>query len=292
MKIQPLKAQPCLLIGMVALLLSSCGTNNLSNANTQENSGWAGSTINIGGSSETYSVLEVLTNAYRSENNGIEFKFMPPSQSSGAIEGVKQETIDVGGVSRAVTAHEAGTQIQYLPLVETPLVVTVHNSVTNVTNISSEQLRAIYKGDLSNWQQLGGPDAAIVLLDFTEEENEKQVLRQTYLGEDLKITPQAIVFSEDEKLMTTVGDTPFSIAVLPIDDDMDEMPVTMLSIDGVTPSQNTLQSGTYKMKLPMGIVLPTDPKPELQAFIQFVQGTQGQQALSTAGLSVVQTTQK
>lgn len=279
-------------MGMIALLLSSCGTDSLRKANTQNNLESPSNTINIGGSSETYSTLKVLTEAYSSENNGTEFQFLPPSQSSGAIEGVKQGTLDVGGVSRTLTANETEEQIQYLPLIETPLVVAVHNSVTNVTNISGEQLRAIYKGDLSNWRQLGGPDAVIVLLDFTEEENEKKVLRQAYLGEDLKITPQAVVFSEDEELMTAAGDTPFSISVLPADDEMDEIPVTVLSIDGVAPSSNTLQAGTYKMKLLMGIVLSADPNPEIQAFIQFVKGTQGQQALSAAGLSVVQTTQK
>jgi phosphate transport system substrate-binding protein len=291
MKIRRLKIKACLFLSAITLL-GGCTTAPPSTTEIQNSSQSPATTISIGGSSETYSALELLTDAYKVENKGIEFKFLPPSQSSGAIEGVKQNTIDVGGVSRAIAADESGAQLQYLPLVETPLVVVVHNSVTNVTNLSADQLRAIYKGDLNNWQQLGGPDAAIVLLDFTEEENEKQVLRQAYLGDDLKITPQAVVFSEDEELMDTVGNTPFSVAVLPVEDELEDLPVKVLSIDGVASSADTLQAGTYKMKLPMGIVLPKAPEPEVQAFIEFVTGTQGTQVLLTAGLRPVQPSQK
>jgi phosphate transport system substrate-binding protein len=273
MKIRRLKIKACLFLSAITLL-GSCTTAPPSTTEIQNSSQSPATTISIGGSSETYSALELLTDAYKAENKGIEFKFLPPSQSSGAIEGVKQNTIDVGGVSRTIAADESGAQLQYLPLVETPLVVVVHNSVTNVTNLSADQLRAIYKGDLNNWQQLGGPDAAIVLLDFTEEENEKQVLRQAYLGDD------------------TVGNTPFSVAVLPVEDELEDLPVKVLSIDGVAPSADTLQAGTYKMKLPMGIVLPKAPEPEVQAFIEFVTGTQGTQVLSTAGLRPVQPSQK
>jgi phosphate transport system substrate-binding protein len=292
MKTQRLKAKTCLILSTVTLLLSSCSTPSPDQARTQTTPENPDTIISIGGSSETYPALELLSDAYKAENKNIKFKFYPPSQSRGGIESVKQNLIDVGGVSRVIAADEAGTQLNYLPIVETPLVAVVHNSVTNVTNLSADQLKAIYKGDLNNWQQLGGPDAEIILLDFTEEENEKQVLRQVYLGKDLKITPQAVVFSEDDELMDTLGNTPFSVAVLPDEDEMEELPVKALSIDGVAPSSNTLQAGTYKLKMLMGVVSSKKNKPEVQSFLEFATGPKGHQVLAAAGLVAVQPAQK
>ena len=58
------------------------------------------STIRIGGSAETYEVLELLSEAYTAQMTGIEFTFFPPSQTSGGLQGVKSNAIDLGGVSR------------------------------------------------------------------------------------------------------------------------------------------------------------------------------------------------
>ena len=96
--------------------------------------------------------------------------------------------------------------MSYIPLVETPLMVVVHDSVTGVSDITAEQIKAVYSGEITNWQELGGPDEQIILFDLSEDENEKVVLREAYLGPDLEISPDAVVFTEDDELVeTTVG---------------------------------------------------------------------------------------
>lgn len=247
--------------------------------------------LRVGGSSEAYEIIELLLEAYTETTDDVEFDFFPPSQTSGSIEGVEIAAFDIGGVSRELTAAELGDQLTYLPLVKTPLVFVIHESVTGITNISADQIKAIYKGDITNWQDLGGPDEAIILFDFAEDENEKQVLRETYLGADLAITSKAIVFPEDDELLETAAITEFSFAAVPSETDLKEMPIVVLSVDGIAPASEHIQSGLYPVALTLGIVVP-EPLPEAtRAFIEFVRSSQGQQLLIESDYIVTETAQ-
>lgn len=238
-------------------------------------------TITIGGSSEAYEMLEVLTEAY-DQTVPTQFEFLPASQTSAGIEGTKANVMDIGAVSRPLTSSEIGEQLAYLPMVETPLILAVHDSVTDITNITTEDIQTIYSGEINNWKALGGPDQKIVLFDFTEDENEKIVLREAYLGDDLKITPDAVVFTEDEVLLETLSVTEFSVAAVPGEDELEDLPLVPLSIDGIQPSPANIQSGRYTMSLVLGLVTPAQPTPEVQAFIEFATSPEGQQALTDA----------
>lgn len=240
----------------------------------------ANDTIKIGGSAETYDVLELLIDTYKTKTTGVEFEFLPPSQTSGGIQAIKSAVIDIGGVSRNILPEEIGAQAIYIPLVKSPLVIAVHDSVTGISNITSDQIKAIYSGQITNWQALGGPNAPINLFDFTEDENEKKVLRQAYLGDDLVITPNAIVFAEDDELVETAAVTEFSIAAIPYEEGLDRLPFTILSIDGIFPSSRNAQSGEYAMTLTLGFVLNQQPSTATQSFLEFAIGPEGKQVLT------------
>ncbi|MEM7066552.1 MAG: substrate-binding domain-containing protein [Cyanobacteria bacterium P01_B01_bin.77] len=260
-----------------SLLLLLCSCTNLSPPPVPVETT---STIKIGGSAETYDVIKLLTTAYQDQTTDVEFDFFPPSQTSGGIQGIKSNVIDIGGVSRMITPQETGNQLTYVPLVKTPLVVVAHSSVTGVNDITSDQINAIYSGQIDNWQALGGPDEDIVLFDFVEDENEKQVLRQTYLGDDLAIVPTAIVFAEDDELLETAAITKFSMATVPYEEALKTLPLTILSIDGVSPSNQNLRSGKYAMSLPLGVVLNKEASTAAESFLDFVTGPNGKQILT------------
>lgn len=261
-----------LLIGSACLGIASC-------SNGADDQRLETATLKLGGSAEAYEVLEQLTEAYQQQNPNIEFSFFSPSQTIGGIRGVQASELDIGGLSRKLTAEETAQGLSYVPLTEVPLVVVVHESVTGVTDISADQIRAIYSGKISNWQEIGGPDADITLLDFTEDENEKQVLRETYLGKDLEITPQAIVFAEDDELIDSIAVTDYSMATVPLEEELAELPLNILSIDGIEPSPENIQAEKYAMTLPLGLVLPKLPSPEAESFSQFISSVEGQQII-------------
>jgi phosphate transport system substrate-binding protein len=241
--------------------------------------------IRIGGSSEGYPVLEILAEAY--ENQDTEIRFAPSSQSSGGIAGVKDRAIDIGIVSRQLTATENSDNIQYLAIATAPMLLITNESVEEVKNLDVEQIKGIYSGAIANWQELGGPDAEIILLDLPEDENEKEILREHFLGENLKITPTAITFQEGDEILEAVAATSFSIGPIGISKEVEKLPVNVLNINGFAPTVANMKSGKYKLTQTIGIVFLGETEDSTQDFINFIQSEKAEAKLEEAGYIVL-----
>ena len=109
----------------------------------------------------------------------------------------------------------------------------------------------------------------------------KKLLRQHYLGADLPISDKAIVFPEDDELFETALITPYSIAALPFDDELEDAAMQILSLDGVAPTPDNVQRGNYPMVMSLGIVVAETPNAETQALIDFLKSPAGQAALQS-----------
>ncbi|NET46862.1 substrate-binding domain-containing protein [Okeania sp. SIO2B3] len=241
--------------------------------------------IKVGGSSEGYSVLEVLAEAHK--NDSIEITFMPSSQSSGGIRGVKDGLIDIGVISKQLTAAETSDKIKYIPIVKNLQFLIINEKVTGVKNLSTKQIQDIYSGTISNWKELGGPDAEIILLDIPEDETEKQILRKHHLGENLQITPKAIIFQEDDQVIKSIASTPYSISLVAKSLELEEFAIEILNIDNVIPNKANIQNGKYKMTQTIGIVISSQPNSVTQKFVDFIFTQEAKQKLELAGYIVL-----
>ncbi|EDX83932.1 hypothetical protein S7335_1629 [Synechococcus sp. PCC 7335] len=237
-------------------------------------------TFKIGGSLEAYEILEELAEGYSKTVGDVEADFAPQSQTSAGLQGVKDGALDISALSHQLTKAEESEGVKYVPLIEVPLVLVAHESLTGVSNLSTDQLRAIYSGQIRNWKEVGGPDASIALFDFAEDENEKQVLRQAYLGETLEIASEAIFFADDDYLVEGVATTNFSIAAVPLSKELSQLPLRILRLDGVGPSKANIRSGDYLMSIPLGMALSRTPSPAAEDFAIFVASQEGQNILS------------
>jgi phosphate transport system substrate-binding protein len=186
----------CYGLGAIALcLLGSCSTGNTDPTTTE--------TIQIGGSSETLEVIEAVAEAYEASGAEVEIEFLPPSQSSARHRGGPKPNCWISVPSAAELSTADLDNEQYIALVNTPLVIAVHETVTGIDNLTATDLKGIYDGTTTNWQTLGGPDAEIVLLDVSEDENEKALLRNKVLGTELQITGSRPLSSQ--KTMSLLG---------------------------------------------------------------------------------------
>ncbi len=145
--------------------------------------------IKIVGSSSTYQATKILAKAYENKTVNVKFTFLPKSQSSSGIAGVRKGLVDIGTVSRTLKPEEDDSSVVYREFVKDALVVGIHPSVKGVRNLQTYQLKAIYSGRVTNWQDVGGSKGKIVVLDRPEDESGKRLLREYYLGKELKNAP-------------------------------------------------------------------------------------------------------
>lgn len=211
--------------------------------------------IKVNGSGSTYNAIQVLAKAYENKSSGIKINFLPKSQSSAGIIGVKKGIVEIGTVSRKLKAKEDDGSIVYREVAKDALVVATHPSVKGVTNLKTSQLKAIYSGKVTNWQKFGGPDAKIVLLDRPEDESGKRLLRQYYLGKELKNSPAAVIMRQEPELINAVQNTPYSIGAFSLAYAIsNKLPVNRLSLNSVEPTPANVEAGKYKMVRHIGVV--------------------------------------
>ncbi|MEA5625504.1 substrate-binding domain-containing protein [Nostoc sp. UHCC 0251] len=277
-----------IIIGIVLLGLCSCNSVKSTDLTTSnqvinQTDSQAKTIIKIGSSSSTVTVLKLLAKAYQSKNKTVKIEFVSNSQSEGAIAALKNDIIDIAGSSQKPKSEDDNGEVQYRELAKDLLLVATHNSVKGVNNLSTKQLKAIYKGDIKNWRELGGADANIVLLDRPEDESAKKLLRKYYLGAE-KTTTKAVILNKEGELMETLQNTPNSIGAFSLASSLiNELPVNHLSLNGVVPKAQNFASGQYPMVRHIGILWEKAPSESTQGFIDFIFSSEGEKLLQNNG---------
>ncbi|NDJ23075.1 solute-binding protein [Nostoc sp. B(2019)] len=282
------KIADSMIIGIILFGLCSCTsiqstvlTDSSQVANQADNQ--TQTSIKVGGSSSTATVLKLLAKAYQSQNKTVKIEFISNSQSEGAIAALKNDIIDIASSSQKLQSEEENVKIQYRELAQDLLLVATHNSVKGVTNLSTKQLKAIYKGDITNWRELGGANAAIVVLDRPEDESAKKLLRKYYLGED-KTTTKAVILNKEGELIETLQNTPNSIGAFSLASSLiNQLPVNHLSLNGVAPKAQNFATGQYQMVRHIGILWDKAPSAPTQSFIDFILSKEGKKLLQNNG---------
>ena len=208
------------------------------------------------------------------------------SDSNAGIRGVLSGEADLGGSTRYLLPDDPReTGVEIVPVAWDALTIIVHGD-NPVTDISLEQLRQIYSGKISNWSDAGGADQKI------------QVYIHHYGNTAAGSSLRELIFSDPDRLfrvgrLTKAGDSvdelvrqdPGAIAITGISHAR-EHAVKILSLDGITPSPDTIKSGAYKLYRPL--YLTYDPHSErldtISNFISYMNSKPARELMRANGV--------
>lgn len=261
-----------------ALLLVSCGAAPA--APTPEP---LSGTYTASGGGGALPAVQALTARFKELNPGVNW-IVSESGSNSAIKLVLSSTIDVGFVSRGLTDAEK-QQVTGIPIGFSGTAVVV-NAANPVGNLSREEIRRIYAGEVTNWLDLGWLEPTI--RPYIRESN--AATRQTF---------EAFVFAgsvptygknvtqtmEFEAMFAAVNSFRGAIGIASTGSrTASDTRVKMIKIDGVAPTQENITSGAYKMVRPLAVIYSNtaDLKPAMRAFFDFVKSPEGQRVAAAA----------
>ncbi|MER3491850.1 MAG: phosphate ABC transporter substrate-binding protein [Mastigocladus sp. ERB_26_2] len=274
-------------MGSVLLGLPSCAINTNAGISNSAINTQAQQEIKIAGSNSVYPALEVLARAYEVKNPTTKVSILTPIPSKAGIAGVKDGLLDIGTISRELQPEEKADKLEYYLLAKDGFLVATHPSVKNIINVTTKQLQGIYSGRIKNWQELGGPDAKIVVLNRPEDESAEHLLRKYYLGQDLKISSKAVVLRKESELVAAIQNTPYSIGAFSLVSAIShKLPVNHLSLNGVEPSLENIKNNKYQMVIPMGITIKKSPTKSVQEFVNFATSKAGKEELAEHNFAV------
>lgn len=260
-----------------ALLLTGCGKNNDPQPDSQP-SGLTGS-VATDGSTSMQKVINTLGEAFMNENKGITFTYNPTGSGSG-IKAVQEGRCDIGLSSRALKAEEKEAGLKETVLAYDGIAIIV-NPENPVSDLTLEQIADIYTGRITNWKDLGGNDAEIVLIGREAGSGTRDGFETITGTTDACQYRQELTSTGD--VITTVAQNPDAIGYASLASIKDT--VKALSVGGIVPTEDSVKDGSYAIQRPF--VLVTVEGRTLsecaQKFFEYITSSEAASLISAAG---------
>lgn len=239
-----------LVIGLLlAGALTGCGSNSAStNANSPQISS---ATVSTDGSTSMEKVIGYLSEAYMSENTNTKITYNPTGSGAG-IQAVSEGRCDIGLSSRDLKPEEAQTLNGTIVAIDG--IAMIVNPDNPVADLTIEQIGKIYTGEIVNWNEVGGNDAPIVLIGREAASGTRDGFETITDTKDKCKYSQELTSTGD--VVQTVSSNPNAIGYASLASVKES--VKLLSVDGVTPTNETIQNGTYKIQRDFILVTPKD----------------------------------
>ncbi|MHB0875745.1 MAG: phosphate ABC transporter substrate-binding protein [Anaerolineae bacterium] len=239
-------------------------------------------TISIAGSTTVQPLAERLAAEFMAAHPQVRIAVQGGGSSTG-VKSAGQGTVDIGTASRDI---EPGEKEQFLELrvhevARDGIAIVTHPDV-GITGLTTDQVRALFSGEIRNWSELGGRDLAVVLVVREEGSGTRMAFEEMVMSKaDLTITEDAILQPSNGAVRTTLASTPGSVGFLSLG--YVDTSVRALSIDGVAPTAETASSGAYPIVRPLNLVTRGEPEGIAKAFLEFALSAAGQDIVSHEG---------
>jgi phosphate transport system substrate-binding protein len=193
--------------------------------------------------------------------------------SGGGVRGVVLGTIDIGGTSRELNEREKTMGVVSHQLGWDAIAMIV-NKQNRVANLSMEQLERIFTGRITNWQQVGGDNAPIVVVTSHEGSATKEVIHEIVMKKSAWAQNALMVNSTRDELDKVV-ENPYAIGGVSVSF-ADKDKIKIITVDGVTPDPANINNQTYKIARSLNLVTMGPASGEAKNFIDFMLSPQGQ----------------
>ena len=236
-------------------------------------------TVNVNGSTSMGDVIAALTEGFNEINPDVQINYTGSGSGAG-IEGVLAGTCDLGLSSRALSEDEKG-QGAVENIVAKDGVAVVINPENTVTDLTTEQIAAIYTGEITNWSEVGGPDAEIAVLGRDSASGTRSAFEEILGIEDACVYLNE--YSSTGDVIGNVASNPNAIgyASLSAVDDS----VVAVAVNGVTPTEETVADGSFAIQRPFVIVTVegTELSAAAQAFLDYARSAEVADIIAAAG---------
>ena len=271
-----------------AAALTACG-GSASSAAASSTSAAAGSTasstaaalsgnVATGGSTSMKNVIAALTEGFTEVEPGVTVSYDPTGSGAG-ITGATDKTLDIGLSSRALKDDEKA-DVDGTTIALDGIAIIVNNA-SKVEDLTVDQLKQMFTGEITNWSEVGGDDGEIVLIgreagSGTRDgfESIVDVKDSCKYAQELTATGAVISAVEANPLaigyasLSAVGDT-----------------VKMVTVGGVECSEDTVKDGSYEVQRPFVFVINKSVtlSEQAQAFFDFATSADAADLIRTAG---------
>ncbi len=244
-------------------------------------------TVRASGSTTVFPLAQLAAEAFNEAQS--DYEVMVSAGGSGAgIKGVAEGISEIGMASREVTADEKtqfGDKFNENLIGYDGIVIAVSKQIydAGVTELSKDDVKKIYSGEIGNWKDLGGPDELILAIARQSGSGTKDTFMEDIMGDKKAETPGVnTVLQENADVKAEITGNDNAIGYLGFSFVRDGA-VGAITLDGVEATPETIKDGSYELTRELYFYTFGDATPGAQAFIDFVKGPEGQKIAEENG---------
>lgn len=237
----------------------------------------------VPGSGNNEFVVRELAKAFNARQTQHRVTVPPSSGMAGAVRDVSEGVSSLGRVGRPLRDVELAKGLAYLPLGRDAIAVAGGAAVT-ARKISTEQLKAVFSGKITEWTALGGQQAPIRVIG--KESTDAIRSQITAHFKDLAYADTVKIAHLDTHLLELLDRYPTSFAIINRSAlGACKTKVVTLALDGVEPSLDNIANGRYPLIMEFGLIHKTTGlSPASKAFIEFIRSADGEKTLRSYGV--------
>lgn len=219
----------------------------------------------VTGSTTLLPIAEVSGEMFTEENPDISVLVSGLGSSAG-IESVSKGSSDIGTSSRELKDEELTLGLDDTPVAFDAIAVIV-NPDNPIESLTSDEVRAIFAGEVTNWSEVGGPDVEIGLVNRDEASGTREAFHKILMG-DAVFDKGAVVLPGTGQVRAVVAQVEGAVGYISLGFVNDE--VKAIAIDGVQPAEATVVSGDYPIQRKLHFLTKGKVSPAAQAYIDYV----------------------
>ena len=252
---------------MAMSMLAGCGSTKTTGS------------VSTDGSTSMEKVIGALGEAFQNDT-GISFTYNPTGSGSG-IKAVQEGRCDIGLASRDLKDEEKSAGLTGTVLAYDGIAVIV-NPENPVSDLSVETIAKIYTGEISNWSEVGGNDAEIVLIGREAGSGTRDGFESITDTEDACQYRQELTSTGD--VITTVSQNPGAIGYASVASVKDT--VKAVTVDGVAATEENIKDGSYVVQRPFVLVTKADSdlSEAAQKFFDYITSADANEIIAAAGV--------
>ena len=242
-------------------------------------------TISLAGSTSMEKLCEAMSESFMETYPGVTVTVEYTGSGAG-LESLASGSVDIGNSSRHLKDEEvAGGAVENVVAIDGIAVIV--DAANSVSDIPADKLAAIYKGEITNWSELGGDDEAIVVIGRESGSGTRDAFEELLEVKDACKYAQELDSTGGVK--AKVAATPGAIGYVSLDV-VDES-IKAVSIDSVEPTETNIIAGDYLLSRPF--VMATNGEISAQndlvkGWFDYISSDAGKDVIKSVGLIIPQ----
>jgi len=245
---------------------------------------WAGN-LRIDGSTTVLPIAQKAAEAYMKEHPDVSISVSGGGSGNG-IKAIIDGTTDIADSSRFIKQEEVKQAVEKgsfpVPFaVAYDCIVPVVHPGNPVKNLTLDQLKGIYKGEIDNWKAVGGPDLKIVVVSRDTSSGTYEVWEEKVMKKE-RVSPAALLQASNGAVAQAIASNKFAIGYLGIGYLNDN--VKSLTVNSIPGNEETTLNGTFPISRPLFMFTRGWPSGDALNFVNYMLHPQkGQKVVKEAG---------